>query len=318
MYHFRSGYQVVSSVAIVVRRCIAPTLGCLLLLAVGSAQAQPPGVGLGLALEAGGVFGADAGLDSGGEVAMDAWSVRLSGRRPVTDDLRLGLAAGIGEQRYRFSGAGDFSSLRPWSDVREVRVSGSVFWQPTDRWDLFAIPTLRWNAEDGADLGDGQIAGLLTAASYRFNDRLSIGPGFGVFSELEDDTDFFPILAVDWRITDRLTFRTGRGFGASRGPGLTLDWAANDLWSVGLGGRYEKERFRLDDRGAAPGGIGETTATPIYLAVTRKLGRVARLRGVVGVDLNGSLRLEDAQGQLLERTDMDDAPFAGATFDVRF
>jgi hypothetical protein len=299
-------------------RSLYPAAFCALLLCGGLAQAQPPARGLGVGLEAGALFGGAASLDSGGDLTVDNWSVRLSGRRPIGDDLRLGLAAGFGEQRYRFSGVGDFSSLRPWGTAREVRLSGSVFWQPTDRWDLFAIPTVRWNAEDGASLDDGQIAGLLTAASYRFSDRLSIGPGVGVFSELEDDTDFFPILAIDWRITDRLSFNTGRGFAASRGPGLAFNWDANDRWSVSLGGRYEKNRFRLDDSGVAPGGIGQETSTPIYLAVTRKLGGVARLRGIVGMGLNGSVRLEDASGELLDRSDVEDAPFAGATFDIRF
>jgi hypothetical protein len=289
------------------------------LLCFGPVQAQPPaGAGLGVELEAGALFGSDASLDSGGDLGVDVWSVRVSGRRALSDDLRLGLAAGYGEQRYRFSGVGDFSSLRPWGTAREVRLSGSVFWQPTDRWNLFAIPTLRWNAEDGASLDDGQIAGVLTGASYRFNDRLSIGPGVGVFSELEDDTDFFPILAIDWRITDQLSFNTGRGFGASRGPGLAFNWDANDRWSVSLGGRYEKNRFRLDDSGVASGGVGQETSTPIYLAVSRKLGGAARLRGVVGMGFNSSVRLEDASGDLLDRTDVEDAPFAGATFDIRF
>jgi hypothetical protein len=297
---------------------LPPLVFGMLLAVAGVAQAQPPGRDFGFQLETGALFGGDAGLDGGGELAVNTWALRLGGRYALSPNLRLGLAGGLGEQRYRFSGVGDFSSLRPWDNVREARLSGSLFWQPTERWDVFMIPTLRWNAEDGASLNDGQIAGLLTAASYRVNDRLSIGPGFGVFSELEEDTDFFPILAVDWRITDRLSLNTGRGFAASRGPGLMLDWAANDKWSVSLGGRYEKDRFRLDNRGVAPGGIGQATSTPIYLAVTRKLGNIATVRAVAGVELNGSLRLEDSSGDLLERTDVDDAPFAGATFDLRF
>jgi hypothetical protein len=308
----------VSFVAIASRRYLVATLLCAPMLLASAVWAQPPARGVGLGLEAGTVFGADAGLDGGGELSVDAWSVRLSGRRPVNEDLQLGLTAGVGEQRYHFSGDGDFSSLRPWGNVREARVSGSVFWQATDRWNLFAIPTLRWNAEQGASLSDGQIAGLLLATSYRFNDRLSIGPGVGVFSELEDDTDFFPILAVDWRITERLSFNTGRGLGASRGPGVAFNWDANDQWSISLGGRYEKNRFRLDDRGVAPGGVGQETSTPIYLAVTRKLGNIGSLSGLVGMGLNGSLRLEDASGDLLQRSDVEDAPFAGATFDIRF
>ncbi|WP_367114656.1 hypothetical protein, partial [Thiohalocapsa sp.] len=297
---------------------LLPLLAVLLLATATGALAQPPGRGWGFRLEGGGVFGADAGLNDGGDVSIDEWSVRLGGRNALTPDLRLGLSTGFGEQRYRFTGAGDFSGLRPWDDIRDVRLSGSIFWKPTDRWELFAVPTLRWDAETGASLDDGRIAGLLTAASYKFSDRLTIGPGVGVFSELEQDTDFFPILAVDWRITDRLSLTTGPGFASSRGPGLTLNWAANDNWSVSLGGRYQKDRFRLDDRGVAPGGIGQFTSTPIYMAVSRKLGKIGTLRAVAGVKLNGSLRLEDAGGGLLERSDADDAPFAGATFDLRF
>jgi len=44
-------------------------------------------------------------------------------------------------------------------------------------------PALQWTTVAPA-------AGLLAAATYRVNDRLSIGPGFGVFSELEDETDW--------------------------------------------------------------------------------------------------------------------------------
>jgi hypothetical protein len=315
---FLHGVLLVSSSAGSFRHRLLSSLLGAALLAAGGAAAQPPGRGLAFELEGGALLGSDAGLDGGGDLSLDAWSVRLSGRYGLAPDLRLGLAGGLGEQRYGFSGAGDFSSLRPWDNVREARVSGSLFWAPTDRWSLFAVPTLRWHAEDGADLSDGQELGVLAAASYRFSDRLSLGPGFGVFSELEDDADVFPILAVDWRITDRLSLGTGRGFASSRGPGLALSWAANDNWSVSLTGRYEKDRFRLDDRGVAPGGVGQSTATPIYVAVTRKLGNLGSLSALAGMRLNGSLRLEDAGGNLLDRTDVDDSPFAGATFDLRF
>ncbi len=180
----------------------------------------------------------------------------------------------------------------------------------------------------GVDAGLDERADLAVDAwSPRLGGRYALSPdlrlgltrglgeqGHGVAS----DWGFFPILALDWRITDRLKLYTGRGSGAFRGPGLTLNWAANDRWSVSLGARYEKDRFRLEDRGVAAVGIGEATSTPIYLAVSRKLGRIGTLRAVAGVELNGSLRLEDAGGGLLGRGDFDDAPFAGATFDLRF
>jgi len=120
----------------------------------------------------------------------------------------------------------------PWENVRDARISAPLFWRPNRDWSLFAIPTVRWNAETGASLGDGVNGGLLAAASYRVNDRLSIGPGVGFFSEIEDDADWFPVLAIDWRLTDTLSITTGRGFAASRGPGLSMKWEPNNRWAV--------------------------------------------------------------------------------------
>ena len=296
------------------------------LLLTAQAQAQPPRQGWQYEAEAGATHGWDSGLAVGGDVAVDAWSTRLGVRYTWPRGFSAGITAGIGEQRFHFDpepspttlSANVFADAAPWSTIRNVRLSAPLFWRPNQRWSLFAVPTLRWNAEQGASLDDGRVGGLLAAASYRVNDRLSVGPGFGVFSELEDDTSWFPILAIDWRITNSLSLSTGRGFAASRGPGLTLRWDASDLWNLSLGGRYEKERFRLDNRGVAPKGIGETTSTTLFLAATRQLGRRGTISALTGVALNGALRLEDASGDLLDRTDVDDAPFIGATVDLKF
>jgi hypothetical protein len=282
------------------------------------AAGQPPADPWAVSIQTGALNQWDSGVEGGGDLGIDAWAVNAGFTYGAIPDLRLGLSAGYGERRYDFSGEGDFTGLDPWSDVRDLRVSGSLSWQADERWNLFAVPTVRWDAERGASLDDAVVGGLLAAASYRFSDRLSIGPGFGVFSELEDGTDWFPILAIDWRITDTLSLRTGRGFAASRGPGLTLNWEPSERWSFALGGRYEKVRFRLDDSGLAPGGVGQETSIPLYLGATRSFGRHLRVSIFAGADLGGELRLEDKDGHLIDRADYDTAPFGGATLDLRF
>ena len=281
-------------------------------------QAQPAANGWRIAAEAGAAHQWQSGIDEGGDLSLDAWSLRVAATRAWTPALRAGVSAGLGQRNYSFSGETGFGGSRPWSDVRDARLSASINWQASERWNVFAIPTVRWTAETGADLDDGLTGGLLAAAAYRVNDSLSIGPGFGVFSELDDDTAWFPILAVDWRITDRISLRTGRGFAATRGPGLTLAWDASERWSFSFGGRYDQERFRLDDDGIAPGGVGQTTAVPLYLGVTRRFGGSGSLSFIAGAEVGGRLRLEDDRGELIEESDYDTAPFAGATFDLRF
>jgi hypothetical protein len=288
------------------------------LTAAPSVQSQPPAAGWQHTLDAVALHQWASDTDDGGTVSIDAWSLQLGARYGLGEALRLGLTGAYGERRYSFGGSAGLAGQRPWSRVRQVKLSGSASWKADARWDIFAVPTLRWAAEADAALNDGLIAGLLAAASYRFSDRLTIGPGIGVFSELEDGVDWFPILAVDWRISDRLSLRTGRGLGASRGPGLTLRWEANERWSFSLGSRYEKERFRLDDRGIAPGGIGQETSIPVYLGATRSLGGFGSVSIFAGAEFDGALRLENAHGDLIDRTDYETAPFGGATLDLRF
>jgi len=292
-------------------------LAALLLLFAGVSLAQSSAQGWRFSADAGATHQWRAGLDGGGDLSIDAWALRASAAYAIGPALRLGIAAGAGERRYDFSGQGRFAGVDPWSKVTNARISGSVFWRPNQRWTLFAIPTIRWNAESDASMNDGRIAGLLGAASFQVNDRFSIGPGFGVFSELEEGSDWFPILAIDWRLTEQLRLSTGRGFAATRGPGLTLDWKPSDPWLVSLGGRYEKERFRLDSRGVAPNGIGQETSIPVFLAVTRDIGQI-KLSGLAGVEFNGEVRLEDSDGQRLDRSNYDAAPFAGATIELSF
>jgi len=297
--------------------CRLSTLAALLL--VMPALAQPPRDDpWSVDVEAGFLFQGETDVGDGGEIAVDEWSIQAGLDRSFGRELRTGLSVGYGERDYDFSGDQGFAGLRPWSNTRQLRLSGSVSWRADERWNLFAVPALRWNAERSASLDDGRIGGLLAAATYRVNDRLSIGPGFGVFSELEDDADWFPILAIDWRITDTLSLRTGRGFAASRGPGLVLNWQPSERWSFALGGRYEKERFRLDEHGIAPDGIGQETSVPLYLGATRSFGPNVRFSIFAGAELDGELRLEDSEGHLLERSDYDTAPFGGATLDLRF
>jgi len=198
--------------------------------------------------------------------------------------------------------------------VQEFRISAPVRYLASPDWSFFAIPSVRFHAEDGASLGDGRTEGLLAGASYRVSDRLSIGPGFGAFSDLEDDGSLFPILVVDWQITDRVSLETGGGFAASRGPGLQLNWRHSEQWRFSVGGRYEESRFRLDDGGPAPGGIGETKSIPLYLQARYSLSPAASIGFVGGAEVGGELRVGDSDGNWLQSTDVDPVPFLGITF----
>lgn len=259
----------------------------------------------------------DTDLNDGGKFDVDRVFVQGGVSYSPGPRRRIAFAVGAGRDRYGFSANPSFVN-QPWERVDQLRFSAPVTWAFDDQWTLFAIPTLRFYGESGASSGDSATGGALAGASFKVNDRLTIGPGIGVLSQLEDNASIFPILILDWKITDRLSLETGRGLAATQGPGLDFNYRLSDAWRLGLGGRYESIRFRLDDRGAAPDGVGGDRSIPVYLSATYSRGRDLQISAIAGVELDGELRLEDANGKVVARDNYDTAAFLGATFNIRF
>jgi hypothetical protein len=268
--------------------------------------------------QAGWIHERDSGLEQDGELGVDRFFAQFETRKALDEKLQLGLSVGLGRADYDFSGSQGFAAARPWDKVDEFRLGLSSRYRMNERWTLFALPALRFNAESGASLGDGMTAGLLGGASYRLSDSLSIGPGFGVFSEIEDSASFFPVLLIDWQITDSLSLETGRGYAASRGPGLQLNWRHSSQWRYAFGARYEKQRFRLDDDGVAADGFGEKSSIPLYALAEYRVTPKFRVQLIGGAELDGELNLEDDDGGRLDSTDLDTAPFFGLNLGLQF
>jgi hypothetical protein len=227
-------------------------------------------------------------------------------------------ALGYGLDAYQWSGGAGFPAEPPWELVHTFRISTPVRWAFDRSWTLFVIPTVRATAEDGAPVEASMQGGGVVGFSYRFGERLAIGPGVGVITEIEDDPTVFPVLLIDWAITDRLRLATGRGLGSTLGPGLALSFEATEQWSFLLGGRYEKLRFRLNGDGASPNGVGEDRFFPVYAGVTYSFFPIGRVSLVGGVDLGQEHRLEDERGNRVAREYFDPAGSVGLSYSARF
>lgn len=269
-------------------------------------------------VDAGAVHRFDAAMSQGGEFERSTYLLRVSAMRRWTPALQAGLSVGYEHDDYSFDLPVGRAEEEPWGAVRTLGLSLPLRYRASDRWSVFAMPRLRYAAEEDASLNDGREAGLLAGASYRVSEHLSIGPGLGAFSEIGSGTDVFPILLVDWQITETLSLETGRGLAASRGPGLTVRWTPQGRWSFGVAARYEKRRFRLDDSGAAPDGIGEDKAVPIALTAIYAPNEDFKFSLLAGAEFAGNLRLETRQGTKITDEDYDTAVFAGAVLSMSF
>jgi hypothetical protein len=284
-------------------------LAATALLAASAWAQRPPAAGQ-WQIEAAALIEDEADVGGGGEVSANRAFVELGRNWRLDEQTGLGVSIGYGVHRYDFNGTG-FASPEPWGHIRELELGARVTRRFDDRWTGYAIPSARLAAERGADLGDGATFGLLAGATYRISDGLSLGPGIGVFSELEDDASVIPILLIDWKITDRLALQTGGGFAASRGPGLRLRWRHDDHWDLSVGARYEKRRFRLDDSGPAAGGVGEETSVPLTAIASYSPDPSLRLSMIAGARAGADLALLDGAGRELASADPDTQYFAG-------
>jgi hypothetical protein len=256
----------------------------------------------------------DSALDGGGEFHVNRLAVVGGvGYRP--DFTRsVSLSVGYDRNDYGFSGLSDGS---PWGDINTLKLGVPVRWGLDEHWTLFMIPTVRWNAEDGANWGEALGGGGFAGFSYRFGEQLTIGPGFGALTQLDASPSFFPVLIVQWDITDELRLETGRGLGASQGPGLSLAYSPFPGWEFSLGGRYEKIRFRLSETNVNADGVGEDRGVPLYLGVTWRWSDDGRVSLLGGVRLGGKLQLDDPTGSEISSREYDAAPFLGFAFDWR-
>jgi hypothetical protein len=256
----------------------------------------------------------DSTLEGGGELHVNRLAVVGGvGYRPGFTKS-VSLSVGYDWNDYEFSG---LSGGSPWGDVHTLKLGTPVRWGIDEHWTLFVVPTIRWNAEDGANWGKALSGGGFAGFSYRFNERFTIGPGFGALTQLEESPSFFPVLIVQWDITDQLRLETGRGLGASQGPGLSLAYSPSSQWEFSLGGRYEKSRFRLSESGIDAGGVGEDRGVPIYLGATWKWSKDGSVSLLGGVRLAGQLQLDDPTGGEISSREYDAAPFIGFAFDWR-
>lgn len=263
------------------------------------------------------VYQGKADLDNGGDFSV--WSAFVRGG--VTGDLGGGTSAGVtlnyDYSNYSFSSPAVFGGVAPWGIVQRYGVAVPLSFALRDGWSLGVIPSVDWFKENGAKTSDSLVWGGIVSGTKRFADGNRIGFGVGVYDRIEK-VSAVPFLIVDWRFNDRWRLSNPLAAGPTGPAGLELDYQLTSDWELGVGGAWRLMRFRLSENGPIPNGVGEERGLPVFLRATHGLGAQAQLHLYVGVVAAGELRVEDASGNLLRKTDYDPAPFVAATFVGRF
>jgi len=256
--------------------------------------------------------------DVEGGFSVNRWFASMGVTYAWNPRNSIGLSVGGGTTTYDFDTLTTIGGGTPWEEIDETRISLVGRFGLGEKGTLFLIPSARYHGENDANTSDGRTWGMFAAAAWRLNEKLTIGPGIGVFSKLEDSTRIFPILVIDWKITERWYLSTSRALAASQGPGLTLGFLATETWSFGLTSRYENQEFRLDENGTTPGGIGKDQSIPVVVSAAWKPNKTVKLALFGGLEFAGKLKLKNAADELVSESKYDPAAIFGATFDLRF
>jgi hypothetical protein len=267
----------------------------------------------------GAAYQLESDLDDGGDFSVFRAGADLSGDFTLSPTLRLGLGVGYGFDSYDFSSTTSLG-VDPWEDIHTVNFSGRVGWDFADRWTAHFGGLVNFSGED-AEWSDAVTGGGLIAASYKVTDSLTLGGGVGIVSQIEDDAQFFPVIIVDWKINEMFHLGTATRptvpSATSRG-GLEFICTPNDEWEFAVGGRYDVRRFRLDDEGVAPDGVGEDVSLPLWFRAGYKFNENIRFDAFTGFAAFSELTLDDSDGDELANDDADPALFFGGSVSIKF
>jgi len=263
------------------------------------------------------VYQFDSDLDSGGNVGYAAVFTAFRGNWTLDSHSSLGVGLRFDAEDWRFNDIGTLGGVQPWDRLYRVGLSIPYSYTTDGGWRWTFSPTVEYSGESGASVSDSLEYGALVSAARRFHTGLTLGLGVGVYDRI-DETRAFPFLVVDWRITDHLRLTNPLSAGPAGPAGLEISYTLGSGWEVGIAAAYRSFRFRLDENGPIPNGIGENQNVPLVARIGRKISDTLSFNFFVGATLAGSLRAEDQNGNRLYDEDRDPTALIGLSLAARF
>jgi len=261
-------------------------------------------------------FESEADLDRGGDFSFRGVLLRAGTSRGFGAGNRAGVVFSYDYYDSSFSSPVSFGGVAPWNNVQHYGVGAPLAFALGEGWTLGLAPSVDWFKENGARTGDSLVWGATVSAIRASSDGNRLGLGVAAFAHIED-TKVFPVVIVDWRLSDRWRLVNPLASGPTGPAGLELDYQFDNDWSLGIGGAFRVTRFRLSESGPVSNGVGEISGVPVFLRATRNLESLT-LSLYLGAVANGRLRVEDPTGNLLREDDFDLAPLVGLSLSGSF
>jgi hypothetical protein len=295
-------------------------VGALWFLAgsIASAQDGPPrgGSAKSATVAAGYVQQFGTAVSGGGDFRVSRVFVNADATGPAGSNAGLGLGLTYDREEFTFSGPSVLASPAPWGTIHRIGVSPSIVRILPPDWMILVAPSIGYAGEEGADPGGSLVYGAVISATKTLGPDLSLGLGAGAFLQIER-WRVFPFLSIRWRINDHWRLSNPLRTGPAGPGGLELAYIAGD-WEAAAGGAYRSYRFRLDEGGPVPDGIGEMRGIPLFARISKTWRHGWKADLYAGVVLGGDLSLENSQGEKIGSASFDPAPLASLIVTRKF
>jgi hypothetical protein len=254
--------------------------------------------------------------DAGGSVSVDRWGVR--GGLPLINEEDNLLAIGFRYALHRY----DFNdTTADWQAIHHGNLALASRWQVNDDWLWANYAIAGISAEEGSDKGGGFNLNYISIAEYKVNDRLTIGPGVVVTSQVDQDIEVIPIIAIEWKINDEWTFASGPSEVAAAGANVYFEYtpeALHEKWMFTTGFSYGSQNFKIASNSTVSDGSGEERLASAYLAASYKMNSGVKLSAIAGYHFFQSYSIYNGGGTELSKEILEDAPFFGVAVGFEF
>jgi hypothetical protein len=173
--------------------------------------------------------------------------------------------------------------------------------QSGEEMGWFATVGANFASGEDADFDDGITGFGAGGVVLVLSEDLTIRLGAGGATSLEDDGFFFPVIAVDWAITDRLHLKTFDGVY------LTYDLTEDKGTVLDASLRYERRDIRTDDD--TDEALLETSFIT-SLGIRQRVTDAFFVRAFAGIEMERELELFQGSNSV-GKEDVDDAAIVG-------
>ena len=173
-----------------------------------------------------------------------------------------------------------------------------------ERWTGFAAVGMQYGGTDGVSFGDGSNAMAGVGGIYAFDEKLQAGLGIMGKQHFEDGWDVLPIPVLNYKIDDKNSVRV-------RGPRADFLHRLDDRITLRALLALESRAYRLDDDLASAASDGVVIDSHVALGggADFVVNEWFTLRGEVGVLLAQKYRIEDKNGNRVEKYEGDGTGF---------